>query len=165
MATAKTWLWIILGCLGVCALGLCVLAGAGVYFVSHHISMQKTTSANALRSLDSVRSTFKDSPLIELDAFERPRDVRRLVDLPTSPVASTRLGMLAWNPDDDGMVRVTLPFWLIRLGHRKMGFLERGHGINFDRLGLDVDELQRVGPALVLDYRTAAGERVLIWTE
>ena len=45
MATAKTWLWIILGFVGVCVLGMSVIAGAGVYFVSKHINVRATTSA------------------------------------------------------------------------------------------------------------------------
>ena len=43
MATAKTWLWIILGFVGVCVLGLSVIAGTGVYFVSKHIQIRATT--------------------------------------------------------------------------------------------------------------------------
>jgi hypothetical protein len=166
MATRKTWLWIALGILGICVLGMLAVAGAGVYFVSHHIAVQQTTSSDALRTFDMTRARFStQSPLIELDALEHPREGRRLVDLPTSPNTPTSLYVLAWNPEDGRLARVTIPFWLLKLGRRKIDFLDSNQGFNFERLNLEVPELERVGPALVLDHRTPSGERVLIWTQ
>lgn len=165
MATAKTWLWIILGFVGVCVLGLSVIAGAGVYFVSKHINVRATTSANALQTLEAARATFKtQQPLLELDAFERPREVRPMADLPTSAVKPADLHVLVWKASDSQLVNVSVPFWVLRLGRQKMDFGE-GNGFNFDRLHLSVADLERVGPALVLDYRPTSGERVLIWTQ
>lgn len=166
MATRKTWLWIVFGILGFCVLMLLGVAGAGVFFVAHHIAVQQTTSSNALRTFDTTRAWFAPAqPILEIDAFERPRETRRLAELPTSPSKPTNLYVLAWNPEDGKLARVTLPFWLLRLGHQKVEFLDSKRGFNFDRLNLDVPELERVGPALVLDYRSPAGERVLIWTQ
>jgi len=166
MATAKTWLLIGLGFLGFCVLGLCLIAGAGFYFVSHHINLQKTTSSNAVRLLDSARDRFKSvQPLIEVDAFEHPRETRVLADIPTSPIKPTNLCVLAWNPDDGKLVRVAVPFWVLRLGNEKLSFLHDRQGLNFDRLRLDSSELERIGPTLVLDYRSPSGERVLLWTQ
>ena len=165
MATAKTWLWIILGFVGVCVLGLSVVAGAGVYFVSRHINVRETTSAGALQTFDAARATFKTpEPLIELDAFERPREVRHIADLPTSSVAPTDLHVLVWKASDNRLVNVSVPFWMLRLGKQKMDLGDQ-FGFSVDRLHLNVADLERIGPALVLDYRPASGERVLIWTQ
>ena len=38
------------------------------------------------------------------------------------------------------------------------------NGFDFERLNLDVDELERIGPALVFDFRNQDGARVLLWT-
>ncbi len=166
MATAKTWLWITLGFIGVCVLAMVSLAGAGLYFVSHHIALQKSTSASALRSFDSARAQFKSTlPLIEIDGFDRPREARPTADLPTSPVRPAALHVLAWDPNDGRLVRIAMPFWLLRLGRRKMDFLDDAHGFDFSSLNLDLPELERIGPALILDHRSPNGERVLIWTE
>jgi hypothetical protein len=165
MATAKTWLWIIVGFIGICVLGLVLVAGAGIYFVSHHISVQKASSPQALRSLDVTRARFDTKPLIEIDAFDHPREGRAVAGLPTSPVTPTNLFVLAWNPDDGKLARVSVPFWVLRLGRRKIDVLKSSRGFNFESLNLDVAELERIGPALVLDYRTPSGERVLIWTQ
>lgn len=166
MATAKTWIWIILGFIGVCVLGMFALAGAGFYFVSQHIAVKETTSPAAVRTFDQARAMFKtQQPIIELDMMEHPRQLHQTADLPTSAVRPANLYVLAWNPEDNRLAKVTLPFWLLRMGRRKIDFFKDQRGFNFERLNLDVPELERIGPALVLDYRTPNGERVLIWTQ
>ncbi len=166
MAKLRTWLWIIFGFLGVCVLGLILVAGAGVYFVSRHIGLEQTTSTNALRAFEATRASFASAqPILEVDALERPREARQLAELPTSPSRPANLYVLAWNPEDRRLARVSVPFWLLRLGRRKVNFLDSTRGFNFERLNLDVPELERIGPALILDYRSSAGERVLIWTQ
>jgi hypothetical protein len=165
MATAKTWLWIILGFVGVCVLGLSVVAGAGVYFVSKHFNIRSTTSATALETFDTARAAFHaQPPLIELDAMERPREVRPIAELPTAAVAPVDLHVLVWKASDNQLVNISVPFWVLRMGKRNVDFGDR-NGFNFDRLHLDVADLERIGPALVLDHRAASGERVLIWTQ
>lgn len=166
MATTKTWLWIILGLLGVCVIGLFLIAGAGVYFVSRHIHVRPTTSANALQTFDTARAVFKSQqPLLELDEFEHVRAVRPLSDLPSSAVKPTDLHLLVWDTSEDRILNISIPFWVLRLGHQRMKFVDAGHGFDVERLHLDVPELERIGPALVLDFRERAGDRVLIWTQ
>jgi hypothetical protein len=161
--TAKTWLWVLLTIFGVCVLALVATAAAGLYFVSHHIATEKTTSTDAFRTLDAARSKFSmAAPLIEVDPLERAREVRAISTLPSSPVRPTNICVLAWNPEDGRLARVTLPFWLLRFGKRRLDVIDE---FDLDRLNLDVAELERIGPALILDYRTPAGERVLVWTQ
>ncbi len=162
--TGRRWLWIIAGFAALCVLGLVLVAGAGVYFVSHHIALQKTSSAAALRSLDSARARFSSPPLVEIDALERTRESRPTTALPTSPVRPVELRVLAWNPDEGRLARIALPLWVVRVGHHKIDFL-RDESLDFEQLNLDVDELERIGPALILDYRTPLGARILIWTQ
>jgi hypothetical protein len=61
-----------------------------------------------------------------------------------------------------------LPFWLLCLGRRGSGgslrFGSSGR-IQFERLNISVDDLERLGPALIIDYQTPHGERVLVWTQ
>jgi hypothetical protein len=74
------------------------------------------------------------------------------------------LHVLVWKASDNQLVNISVPFWVLRLGNQKMDFLN-GHDVNFDQLHLSVADLERIGPALVLDYRQTSGERVLIWTQ
>jgi hypothetical protein len=162
---AKHWLWSVAGFNATCVIGQVLVAGAGVYFVSHHIAVHTTTSAAALRQLDDARARFKNvDPLIEIDALEQPHVVHPLSTLPSSATHPDTLHMLAWDPDERRLARIALPFWVLRVGRRKMDLLPDA-GVTFDELNLDVAELERIGPALVLDYRRPAGSRVLIWTQ
>ena len=168
MASKKTWLWVILGVVGVCMLGLFVLAGAGMYFVSRHISAVKSTAADALDQFDRARAPFKGQhPLIEVDEFERDHTTRPLQDLPTSSTRPQEMWILAWNPNEEPqrVVKVSVPFWILRLGRRKFDVMSGERAFDVSRLRLDVNELERIGPVLVLDYRRSSGERVMIWTK
>ncbi len=173
MAKTKTWIWIIAGFLGVCVMVLMAVAGAGVYFVSKHIEAKKASTGDALHQFEEARSMLKDKkPLLELDRLGHPREVQRTEQLPTSLVKPTNMVVLAWNPDKGRIVRVSLPFWLLLMGKRKVDLFDSGSGMssgsnNFDvdRLNIDVRELERIGPAFVLDYVTMNGERILVWTQ
>jgi hypothetical protein len=161
----KTWIWIIVSVLGACVLLLIGIAGWGVYYVSQHIDTERATVSEAGKAFDSARAPFKEQrPLIELDDSERPRTGRPLTDLPTSTVKPHELRILVWNPEEQRIVRLSLPFWLLRLGRDDVRVMDEG-GFDFRRLKLDVDELERIGPALVMDARGRSGERVLVWTQ
>ena len=85
MASRRTWVWVVVGTGGVCLVGLIAVAGAGVYFVSRHISTERSTSADAIRAFDGVKATFPDQrPLYELDNEERPTMPRPFSEFPTS---------------------------------------------------------------------------------
>ena len=160
----KTLIWIIVGVVGFGVVCLIALAGFGMYFVSHHVEARHATSAEALGALDDARAKFKDEkPVFDMGDAEHPRQVRDWSAMPTSPSKTSDVWVLAWDPDRERLARVSIPFWILRLGRRKID-ISTG-GFNFDRLELDVNELQRVGPVLLFDFRTASGERVLIWTQ
>jgi hypothetical protein len=168
MASKKTWIWIVVGVAATCVVLLLVVAGAGIYFVSSHISSKRTTGGEAFQTFDAARARFKDQrPLLEVDNLQKARVTRPLSELPTSATRPEELCVLAWNPDDDRVVQVSLPFWLLKLGRRKMDVVNVNgeHGFDLERLNLDVGELDRIGPALVLDMRGPTGQRVLVWTK
>jgi hypothetical protein len=165
VASRRTW--IVLGALGAGVAVLLVAAGAAVYFVTQHVETRETTSADALRALDEVRTSFGDQrPLYEFDQDDEPRAVRPLRELPTAPSTTTSLQILAWDPDDQRTVRLSLPFWVLRLGKSDVSVVSNnGSRFTLEQLDLDVDELARVGPALVVDYRGSEGVRVMVWTK
>jgi hypothetical protein len=166
VASTKTWIWIIAGCLGFCVLVLLAIAGTGVYFVSQHINARRTSSVDALHEFEAARAMFKDrQPLLELDRLGHPREVTPTDKMPSSAVKPVEMVILAWNPDRGRVVRVSLPFWLLHIGRRKVDILDNSNGFDVDRLNIDINELERIGPAFVLDYITANGERVLVWTQ
>lgn len=162
----KTWIWIIVGVFGAGVLLLFVVAGMGVYFVTRHVSTSHSTGSDALQSFERARAGFKDQkPLIEIDSYDRPQATRRVAEMPTSAIKPESLWVLAWDPTDERIVKVSLPFWILKLGKRKLDVTGGDRGFDLERLNLDVYELERIGPALVLDARSPSGERVLVWTQ
>lgn len=166
MATRKTWVWIVGGVFAGGVFLLIATAGGCVYFVSRHVQSSPSTSANAIESFDRVTRAFEGRrALYELDAQERPHLTTELSSLPTSDTRPSSLMVQAWNPTDERIVNVTLPLWLLRMGPDHVRVSNRKDGFDFNRLELDVDQLERIGPALVLDYRNQDGVRILLWTK
>jgi hypothetical protein len=160
----RTWIWVIVGICVVVLLALFAIAGAGVYFVSRHIQTDRASGADAVRAFDDVRGRFKEQrPLVEIESRGRKPRTRDLTKVPSSPNQPEHLWILAWDPDEERMVKVSLPFWLLEMGRRRIDV--NTDGFDLDDLDLDVKELRRIGPALVLDFRETTGERVLIWTQ
>jgi hypothetical protein len=166
MAKKRTWLWIIGGVATTGLLALVAVAGAGVYFFSRHVESEPSSGADAVRAFETVAAEFANHrALYELGADERPHLTTPLSSLPTSPVKASSLRVQAWDPARERVIRLSLPFWLLRLGHDRMRPSNDDRGFDVHALNLDVDELERIGPALVLDYRNQDGARVLLWTK
>ncbi len=164
MASRKTWIWIIVGVLGLCVLALLAIAGAGVYFVSSHVGTERASASDAQRAFDQVREQFKSPPLFTLDENDHVQTERPVDQLPAGSVHPGTLWVLAWDSNDERLVRVSLPFWLLRLGQHKVN-VSGGHGFELERLHLNIDQLERIGPALLLDHRPADRDHVVIWTQ
>ncbi len=162
----KTWLKILLVVVAIGMLGMCAIAGAGIYFVSQHVNTERVSSGSALKQFDDALVPFKDQkPLIEIDASERVRRMRDLSQAPTAAVKATTLVVMAWEPDQGRIVNLKLPLWVLAMGQRKVDLGVGAETFDLRRLELDVDEITRVGALLIVDVRGRSGERVLIWTE
>jgi hypothetical protein len=159
----RTWLWILVGVLAFGVVCVITVAGVGIYFISKHVSAGPMSSAEALRSLDEARAKFKDErPLFELDRFEKPKLTKRLEDLPAGSTRAQTMHVLVWDPRKERLARVSLPFWMLRFGKNHV---DLSGEFDVQRLHLDIDQLERIGPILLFDYRPATGQRVLVWTQ
>jgi hypothetical protein len=162
----KTWLKITLVVVALGMLGMCAIAGAGIYFVSKHVHTTRVSSSSAIKQFDDALARFKgEKPLIEIDSHERVRRTRDIAGLPTAATKATNFVIKAWDPDEGRIVNLSVPIWILAMGKRKVD-LGVGHD-SFDlrRLNLDFKDIERIGPVLLIDVRTSTGERVLIWTE
>ncbi len=165
MAKRRTWIWILATVAGLCVVALIVVAVAGIMFVRRHVDTRQVTRVEADKAFDGARTRFKEqTPLFELESNDQVRVTRRIADLPTSATPPDQLWLLIYEPDEEQLIRLSLPFWILRMGRRNFQVSGR-EGFDLERLNLDVKELQRIGPTLLLDQRTPSGERVLIWTQ
>ncbi|NQW05372.1 MAG: hypothetical protein HQ485_15305 [Acidobacteria bacterium] len=166
MSSAKSWLKIVLVLIVLLMLGMCAIAGAGVYFVSQHVSTSTVSSGSALKQFDEMKAQFKGQmPLLEIDSRDRVKRLRDLSELPSAPTRATTLGIMIWDPDDERLVNLKLPLWILEMGRQHVDIGTGPDGFDLRRLQLDVKEIARVGPLLIADVHTDSGERVLLWTQ
>jgi hypothetical protein len=162
----RPWVWVIVGIVVVGVLCVIAMAGLGFYFFSQHFDTKVVTAAGAVAEFEQAKSQFVgQKPLIELD--EHGRFLRSNPDRPSrSDVPKpAHLYVLAFDPDDERMVRVTIPFWLLRLKSRRATVDFNGGRLDLDDLKLTVEDLERFGPTLIVDHKTQSGERVLVWSQ
>jgi hypothetical protein len=162
----KTWVWVLLGVIVACVVGVVAIAGAGFYFFTRHVETHTVSSAVATREFDEVRSRFVgQKPLLELD--RHGEFVRSNADRPAARDGRVpeELNVMAFDPDDGRVVRLKIPFWLLRLksGGGSVDF--NGRRMNLEDLKLRVEDLERFGPTLIVDHSGSDGKRVLVWSQ
>jgi hypothetical protein len=72
---------------------------------------------------------------------------------------------MAFDAGDERIVRLSIPFWLLRLqkGHATIDL--GGNKMDLEDLKLTVEDLERFGPTLIVDHRDTRGTRVLVWSQ
>ena len=164
MAKVKTWIWVIVGLFVTEILCLVAMAAAGLWFAKTHIDIRSEPTAIARSDFDTIRQQFSaQTPLIELD--DHGQFLKANTDRPAGSTRPQTLNVMAFDPDDERVVRVNIPFWLLRLKvHGSRISIGRGD-LDLEDLKLTVEDLERFGPTLILDHREADGQRVLVWSE
>jgi len=160
---SRKTLWIVLGVIGFILLCIIAFAAFGLYFVSRNLDMEQATPVEASRAFEEVRARFKEEPIISVDGDRNVTLARRPPDQPAAQKPET-MHVMAFDSDDSRIVRVTIPFWMLRLGREKIR-LGRGSDLQLEDLHLTAEELERYGPALLMDHRGSSGERVIVWTQ
>jgi hypothetical protein len=164
MAKVKAWVWVIVGVIAVGILGIVALAGAGLWFVRSHVDVHQTTVTAASTDFDAVRARFStQKPLIELD--ERGEFIRANTDRPAGTVRPQSLNVMAFNPDEEKVIKMDLPFWLLRMKSGGTRFSMPSGDVDLTKLRLTVEDLEHFGPTLILDHKDRSGARVLVWSQ
>jgi hypothetical protein len=84
---------------------------------------------------------------------------------PGKPVEA--LHIIVWDPDERKVVKLNMPFWLLRMTKGKPIRLSSRDDVSDDavKLKITAEDLERRGPGLILDHKEASGERVLVWAQ
>ena len=72
---------------------------------------------------------------------------------------------MAFDPDDGRIVRLKIPFWLLRLKTHGSNINFNGRRMDLEDLKLSVEDLERFGPTLIVDHTGIDGKRVLVWSQ
>ena len=164
------WAWAVGAIVALCLIGIIALAGAGVYFVTRQVQVREATPARAESLFDERRQQFtKDvRPLIELDS---DGDILRshLVEATKARHGAApgveALHVLAWDANEEKLVQIAIPFWLLRLKRGPIEVFSETAGLRDADLRVTVEDLEALGPSLLIDHRGRRGDRVLVWTQ
>jgi hypothetical protein len=162
----KAWVWVVLGIVVVGILCIITVAGVGLYFFSQHVQTRAASPTNAAQEFDQIEARFSgQKPLIELD--DRGHYLRANTDRTPPPNARVpeALNVLAFDPGDGRIVKISIPFWLLRMKMRGTTIDFNGRKMDLEDLKLSVEDLERFGPTLIVDHKQVTGERVLVWSQ
>ena len=167
-STRRTWISILIA--SVIIVGILAVAAVGgtAYFFYRHINAQYAPRESAEQQFAEARARFPGQrPLIEMRRDDEPIVHRELMERGQPRAKLESLRVLAYDPDERKLVRVSIPFWLIRLmPGRHFSFLnDNGFDFDNDRVRLTAEDLERLGPSLILDEEDRHGGYVIVWTE
>jgi hypothetical protein len=170
MSSKKLPTWVSIVIASVIIVGILAVAAVGgaAYFIYRHVHTSFAPSETAQVEFTQARARFDgQQPLIELRRDEEPIIHRELVAEKAERHKLETLRVLAYDQHDGKLVRVAIPFWLLRMAPSKnLSFLnDNGIDVDSDRVRLTVDDLERRGPGLLIDTKDRRGSQVLVWTE
>ena len=149
---------------------LVLLAGAVVGFALfgllayRAVSVEDAAAPEALRRFESIQASLGGRPpLIGLD--DAGNVIRRTAPPSTSPRPVRRLGVLAYQADEQRLVTADVPMWFFKLKGPAAQYLVRGTGLDLERLQITASDLERYDPSVVVDHARSNGDRLLVWTE
>jgi hypothetical protein len=167
-STRKTWISVIIATVIVVGILAAAAIGGTAYFIYRHVNTELTPSENADQQFAAARARFAgQQPLIEIRKNDEAVLHREVIPASLPATKLDTLRVLAYDTHDRRLVRVSIPFWLLRLAPTKHVSFLSDTGIDFDsdRVQLTLDDLERRGPGLILDQADRRGSQVLVWTE
>jgi hypothetical protein len=169
MAKKTPWGLIILGTATFVVIVGVALVGVAGYFVYQQFKFQSTpaTRVAAEAEFEAIVRKFEGKkPFLEIIDGEPVVNSEAHAERQAHSEPLEAIHVVVWDPNEEKLVRLNIPFWLIRMTKGKpiklsAGDEEFGHGPV--RLNVTAEDLERHGPGLILDHRETGGERVLVW--
>jgi hypothetical protein len=155
---------ILLAVLGVVSVLAIAVIGTGIWIVRSMVENVSMNEAEATRSFDDVRARFGDTgPVISLR--DGPVLLRRAPETQTAAALKT-LHILRWDGRAERMSRIDVPFSLLRMrdGLFRVKAEADTNGLSFST-SLRVADIERYGPALLVDDSMPNGDHVLVWSD
>ena len=158
-------LWAALGA-GVLVLivGAALFGGAAwLVYQSSSMRSDAATPAAAEKEIEAVRARFSgQAPVIAIDDDQHANIVPRKR---TSDAALTTVHILAFDPRDDRLKRVTLPFWVLRFSPGNGEININDDSLRLQNIRITVKDVEDAGPGLLVDHADREGRQVIVWTE
>ena len=162
----RTWVIALVTVAALAVTGTVTLIGLPVNAFMSNVNIEDATAETATLSFEQARARFLgDEPLIYLTRTngQVEAEVRRRAQASDTRPAS--LHLMVWDPDDERLVNLRIPLWLLRFGDDATVDFSEADGDVVGNLNVSIDDLDHHGPGLLLDYQDEGRERVLLWTE
>lgn len=163
MATTKRrWVPIVGGVVALLVLLGIVATTISIVWLRERTTLSRDVSVTrASEAFAAAKERFADPrPAIELGDDRRPRPAagtpRR------NPGSISELRVLAWGAKEQALADVTLPLWLLRLKSGPIVFGSYVSGLDDRGVRLTAEEIERLGPGVLIDFTTPSGDRVLV---
>ena len=160
---AKKRSTIVLVIVGVAVSVVLLFAGGLVWFFTSALERSPADQATAEARFQELGDQFRGvTPVFAMGpngpVLNRESPPKR------APGQLRSLHMLGWDCNDEELVRVTIPFWMIRMkpGDINVSSNDRNRRV---RLSLSADDLEGYGPTLLLDHTDEEGSHLVLWTE
>src|SRR5690349_6943625 len=165
-----TWASILIAAVIVVCMLAATAVGGAAYFIYRHVHTSFTPSESAEAEFVEARQRFAgQQPLLEIERHDQaPVLHKELLKGRSAPATKLEVvRVLAYDTRAGKLVRISIPFWLLRLAPSRHFSVLDDNGIDFDsdRVHVTIDDLERRGPGLILDQTDRRGSKVLVWTE
>ena len=145
----RNWLWIIFG---VFMLLVCIGIGAVIAttaWVRQNLTIVDTTAGGATKEFDTVHAQFGGRP--PLFEMRDGRPVYVAGEPPEMPSSTpvNNLHVMIWDPEEDRMMSIAIPFWLLRLKSGPIEFSSYASGWDDRRVNLTAEQIERHGPGII----------------
>jgi hypothetical protein len=166
MATRR-WIPIVLGVLLILAVGMAGVIGSCAYLVRQQVQVREQSSvgdyereaARVLGRFDGVPPLVEDGPSGPAVSQKALASRQQRQDAATL----SNLHVLVFSTRENKLVRLTLPFWLLRMApDGKMDI--NVDDVDLDKVRLSIEDVESAGPG-PLFIRKNDESRVLVWTD
>ena len=158
----RTWVKATLGGIALVAVAFAALAGTGVYFVLRSMDQKTGSEPEAVQAIDAVKARFGSRPPLVEIADPRTADIRINRAGDASSVRVDTVHIINWKRDTGELTRFEVPLWLMRFS--SVNVLSQ-MGIAPAKFRLTVNDIERYGPGIVVDYGSPKASRVLVWVD
>ena len=158
----RTWVKVTLSVAALIVAALVALAGTSAYFVFRHMEKRASAEPEAARAVDAVKARFgARPPLVEI-VDPRSADIRINRPADASPTPVDTVHVINWKSDTGELTSADLPLWLMRFS--SVNLLSQA-GIAPAKFRLTVNDIERYGPGVIVDYGSQGAFRIFIWVD
>ena len=161
----RNWLAIVLGVLvllGTLTVGCVVIT---VSWFRQNLDVTQTAEEDAMKQFEEVRNRFPgQQPLIQLVDGE-PRFTPERATQGASTAGLTTLHVIAFDRDEGNLVKVSVPFWLVRMQSRPIRLSSYQEGWDDRGVSFRIEDIEKHGPGIIVDATQPGEGRVILWAE